>query len=524
MNDGLLVGLAVLVLVLLLLWKQGRRPVGHDTFTGWTCATVSPDYRQECCSRKAAQKSADTWCEANFPATPASPAAADIAASVEAGMPTFLDATMQATAAQVKYTAAKAAIKGTPTVDFFQKTAAKARGLCITAVLFAATFLRRAAAKDRARAEAAALQVRAAYDGFVASEAAANRATAADAARGAAVAAERGRVKCQGALLDLILIVEPPGPPPKLPPRLVAVDDCDVFEPAKGFVTLDAERPLSPEQKRVVAYLQDKGRELLAHLLAKYPKDQHTRALNLHWSRRVVPMSERSEIGPTMKMGGVRFSKCVGVSMDVTASIPRSLGTLLHELAHIAGNPNGAEPHTPKFYSVNRKFMRIVTEDLGWTVETWCREACDLAKDTISTSPAAACPKCTWQAPIERCLLGLPTQDTVCRPNPAEEVPSTIPVPTPADVAMLRAQAADAARRADKALASLKTAAVDARTAAQVTAQAMRSISANKRLASFLKATPGLALALNQIAVNGMKAAEAILNQARAPPKPVFTL
>lgn len=436
-------------------------------------------------------------------------------------MPTFFDAIQDATLSQVKYRAAKAALKGMPpTVDMYRLTAAKAKALCNTVVLFAATFLRRAAPKDSDRAGAAAQLVRQVYNNIGAAVTAANNATTVEAASRAASAAEQGRVRCQSALLDLMQIVDPPGPPPQLPPRLVQVEDCEAFDKAIGGISVDAGRAVTPEQQRAIAYMQDKARALLAHLLTKHPKDPHTRLLNMHWCRRVVPMSESSEVGPTMKVTGVRYSRCVAVSLDLMAGMPRSLNTLLHELAHIA---SGSDPHGPDFYTVNRKFLRIATQELNWTLETWCRETCDLGKDRNTTNPAAVCPKCTWQAPPDRCMAAVATQPRVCRPQPEFEVavPQTA-APTVADVPVLRAVAAEAARRAGKALLDLSAAKVDARTASQVSSQAQRSIAANKRLESSPKATPALVATLNHIAVNGMEASETMLSAARAAPRPML--
>jgi hypothetical protein len=452
----------------------------------------------------------------------------DVASRVEAGMPDLFDAIQEATSLQINYQTARAALKGKPDAAYFRVVAAKARGLAITSVLFAATFLRRAAPKDRAKAEEAAMMVRKLYDAIVAAEAVAAVAPTPKAARKAAVVAETARMRCQVSLLDVMAIVDPPAPPPKLPPRSVQVEDCEmcVTGGLKGRNSLvhDRNRDLEPEEKRMVAYVQDQALTFLAHLLAKYPKDTHTKTLNAHWCRRVVAMAESYDTGPTMVAGGAAYTRCISLSMDVMPGVQRALASLLHELSHIAADADGHEPHTSGFYSVNRKFLRIATEDLGWTTETWCREACDLPKDPIDTVPRSACPKCTWQASPDVCLPAVQAQPTVCRPDPnAESNTQTSPDPTAADMPSMRSQASDAASRASKTLMAITNAKMDERDRALATAQAQRCVAANKRLESSRNASPELASSLSQIAVAAAQAADNIVKDARPAPKPRLT-
>jgi hypothetical protein len=342
----------------------------------------------------------------------------DVAARVEAGLPLYASAVSESQRAQVMYSNAVKAGKARDTA-FHVLVATKARAGSVTSVLFAAIYVRRASAANRDKAGAAAMQVRKFYDAAVAAEQAAKTATATEAARKAAGQAELARVRCQAGLLDVMAVVEQPKPAPQLPPRPVPIEDCDMYNTSGGYVGGDDSRAATPEEKRLITYLQYKGQELLAHMLAKYPKDQHTLTLNTHWSRRVRPMSaeqEASMASAIMVTNGMPYSMCVHVSMGLMCSVPRSLNNLVHELSHIAADTDGDEPHTAKFYSLNRKLMRIASNELGWTLETWCVEACQLRNDPLGSSPAAACPKCIWQVPPDQCVASLDRDPRACDP------------------------------------------------------------------------------------------------------------
>lgn len=217
----------------------------------------------------------------------------------------------------------------------------------------------------------------------------------------AAEQAEDARIECQGALLDALMASTDPIRTVQLPER--PPTNCQVDD-----------RPLKAAQRKLLAYLEAKGRELLAHMLTRYPSDRLTKKLNADWSRRVLAMSVQREAEKNAWMSTTGRGGCVYVNMSITGSVPRSLTRLIHELSHVCAGDKGMEPHTPLFYATERKLLRIATEDLGWTVENWCREACDLAQDP-QPDPTRACPKCWWQRAPSLCVTEI--KDSLCRPN-----------------------------------------------------------------------------------------------------------
>ena len=245
-------------------------------------------WRRRCCRQRRETLEATAATKGAPPAAPAPPQMTDVAARVEAGLPSYTQATLESQQAQVSYKNAYNTGKP-PDAAFYVLLAAKARTMSVTSVLFAAIFARKASAKSSDKAWAAALQVRRHYDSAVAAEQATkNAANNTTAARTAAAMTDQARVRCQAGLLDVMAVVErPQSTPPRLPPRIVPVEDCDNYDSQAGGPLSDESRAASPEEKRLIAYLQAKGRELLAHLLAKDPS---TLTLNLYWTRRVLPM------------------------------------------------------------------------------------------------------------------------------------------------------------------------------------------------------------------------------------------
>lgn len=339
--------------------------------------------------------------------------------------------------------------------------------------------------------------------------------------------AERARIMCQDALLSAMADTDPVRPV-KLPPRPVPVEDCEAYSKADGVQIGDETRQLRPEQTRLIAYLQAKGQELLAHMLKKYPNDPLTKNLNTHWSRRVLPRSQEGEAvkDAWMSTAGVRFSRCIFVNMTLTGSVPRSLTRLVHELAHIAADSDGMESHTARFYTTERRMLRIATDELNWTVENWCREACDLAKDSVSIDPKKACPKCIWQRAPELCVKDLEADSRMCRPNDEEDTGGVSePAPTRQNVPLLRTTAAEAARQASKLLMEIDmTSFASASAKAKAQAQATRSINAHKRLKAAKDASPEMAMALSAISTAANAAAKDMLKKVASAPLPVFTV
>lgn len=329
-----------------------------------------------------------------------------------------------------------------------------------------------------------------------------------------ATAAETARIACQDELLSAMMVSTDPVRDVEFPPH--AIDDCLNFSAGVG-PTGGPNRSLAPGQARLIQFLQFKGRELLAHMINKYPNDPLTKNLTAHWSRRVLPMSLEYESAKDawMATAGVYTSRCIFVHMQLTGSVPRSLTRMIHELAHIAADTDGQEGHTPKFYDAERRMLRIATDELGWTVENWCREVCDIAKDTRVTDPKAACPRCTWQKDPALCVKEDLKKDVICRPKGEEESDSnTIPAPTPADLVSLKADAVAAGSRVE-AMAAKVNAIKDPRTKALAVAQVARVY---RGVSNAQTATdPFLAKAYTQMATQGAKAVDALIDNVTNP-------
>jgi hypothetical protein len=158
----------------------------------------------------------------------------------------------------------------------------------------------------------------------------------------------------------------------------------------------------TPRQRRLLAYLSAKGEEFLAHMHETRPTLDVTRRL-LTWGRRIESMSQLAEATSSthaITLGQPVQGRCIAVAFDAFSSLPRMLTRVLHELAHVANDSR--QPHGPAFYRILRLFLRIASEELGWTVEATCRETCFLMSEADAT-PDAACPKCVWQSPPGQC-------------------------------------------------------------------------------------------------------------------------
>lgn len=287
-----------------------------------------------------------------------------------------------------------------------------------------------------------AKKVRDHYDVVLKHAAAAAAATTAEAAEKAAADAETARQKCQAQLIDAMNLRSPPRQV-ALPPRTTDIQHgCQGFNDDSGWTISDPHRPYSPEHKKLLDFLTTRGREFLAHMLAKYPADPRTLTLNKHWSRQIVGYSERGDQleGAWAKMYGPLYNKCIAYNMILNNSVPRSLTRMLHEMSHIAADPDGQEGHTPRFYETQRWFLGIATRELGWVVENWCRETCDVPKGR----EASACTTCGWVMKPEECQAS----EAECRPKDEKIETTTREEKTTADVPKLKAMAP---RYADKA-------------------------------------------------------------------------
>lgn len=169
----------------------------------------------------------------------------------------------------------------------------------------------------------------------------------------------------------------------------------------------------TPRQRKLLDYLTAKGLEFVTHLHATRPGEESTKKLIFDWNRQVVALSETSDLTSGL-MGSFNYSTgCLGVAFDSFSSLPRMLTRLIHELCHGA-SPRGSS-HGPAFYAIFRKYLRIASEELGWTLEGTCRETCFGDKFEEGYDPKTACPKCVWQQDPATC--GDRAKPSLCEPK-----------------------------------------------------------------------------------------------------------
>lgn len=215
--------------------------------------------------------------------------------------------------------------------------------------------------------------------------------------------AEDLRIQVQDALLTAMMVSTDPLRKVKLSQK-VGRKSCATLTDL-----VDRSTKLQRGQYAVLAYLMAKGQEFVAHMLQKYPDDPLTKNLNAQWNREILPMSPRYAAKNNAYLASKGRYGCVVVNMALTRSMPATLSGLLHEFAHLCAKQGATEPHTPLFYATHRKLLRIATEDLGWTLETACRTACDwTGEDT--------CPKCYWHRDPAACSADIAKRPQVCRP------------------------------------------------------------------------------------------------------------
>lgn len=176
--------------------------------------------------------------------------------------------------------------------------------------------------------------------------------------------------------------------PVDLPPTSKPLGDCPTnqkWAPERG----------TPQQRKIMGYLRDKGLEFVAHLHASRPEMQSTHNVLRLWNRQIVALSAYQDATSGTNGSFNYDTGCLGVALDSFSSLPRMLTRVLHELTHASLGPGYS--HGPEFYKAFREYLRIATEELGWTVETTCRETCFGAGFEAGYDPKAACPKCVWQ-------------------------------------------------------------------------------------------------------------------------------
>jgi hypothetical protein len=167
----------------------------------------------------------------------------------------------------------------------------------------------------------------------------------------------------------------------------------------------------SARQRKLLKYIANKGEELLSHMVYTRPGEKMTQNL-LAWNRDLEPIVQTAADTTGIHGAMLPPNNCMVVDLDSFSSIPRMLTRMIHELSHLTAVGEG---HSPVFYKNFRMLLRIATEELGWTVETTCRETCFVFDDN-NPDPKKICPKCLWQTLPETCQI----EATTCNPSPNE--------------------------------------------------------------------------------------------------------
>ena len=182
-------------------------------------------------------------------------------------------------------------------------------------------------------------------------------------------------------------------------------------------------KPENKKEEDIVRILRDRMREFANHLKNKYPRDPRTVHLLKKWNGNVNlssrtdhgasfslrkgcmvvnPYSETNSKDPKKRAELKKLPTTPG-SIKGMDDLGRLLTRVLHELAHSSGNG-----HDKVFYDAQRFFLRVATEQLGWTLLTSCRVCCD------ATNPCnQVCPKCTWTEGPDDCA----PREKECRPK-----------------------------------------------------------------------------------------------------------
>jgi hypothetical protein len=153
--------------------------------------------------------------------------------------------------------------------------------------------------------------------------------------------------------------------------------------------------PESDEESELLNQLTAKITEFTDHLKAKYPDHPMARRVLENWNGEIKISTRKT--GATFYRGNgcmiinpnYESTKKVARAGNPVDSFERLLTRLLHELAHSwYGN------HSAPFYDAQRWFLRVATEDLGWTIDVNCRVCCGYTGAICSKQ--TVCPKCNW--------------------------------------------------------------------------------------------------------------------------------
>ncbi len=140
------------------------------------------------------------------------------------------------------------------------------------------------------------------------------------------------------------------------------------------------------------AWLRQKGHEFANHLRTYHAANPMAQALLATWRGEVLVSTKNTGATFDRRIGCMIINpsyetkkKRAGPGFDAQT---RLLTRLLHELAH-----SWSGPHNTNFYEAQRWFLRVATEELGWTVDVTCRVCCSYQG---ACTPEAVCPKCRW--------------------------------------------------------------------------------------------------------------------------------
>lgn len=198
-------------------------------------------------------------------------------------------------------------------------------------------------------------------------------------------------------------------------PTTRPLPDCpsnDKWDPTRG----------TAKQRAVMKYLRDKAMEFVAHMYTTRPELKSTQNVVYYWNRRIIALSKFQDATSGTNGSFNYETGCLGVAMDSFSSLPRMMTRVIHELTHATMGPGHG--HGKEFYAAFRNNLRIATEELGWTLETTCRETCFGAGFEDGYDPNLACPKCVWQEDPVWCNA----TTKLCEPKTKDQPTHVLPV------------------------------------------------------------------------------------------------
>ena len=164
---------------------------------------------------------------------------------------------------------------------------------------------------------------------------------------------------------------------------------------AKGPCKKLVREPENEEERALLQMLTTKLNEFVQHLGATYPENPMTKRVIENWNGE-VKMSTKStgatffrETGCMVINPYYQTNKAQGMPGMQMDPMERIMTRILHELAH-----SWSKSHDASFYDAQRWFLRIASEDLGWTLHVTCRICCYYPGSVCSQD--TVCPKCTW--------------------------------------------------------------------------------------------------------------------------------